>query len=88
MSDFVPMSDGRLDEIEMNLAMEIRRTDEQHRAEKCELIANLRHAREGLREIAKGEGAYSRDPLEHAANCIESMKDLARRYLPPEKPAS
>ena len=29
-----------------------------------------------MAEIAKGEGAYSRDQLEHADNCIESMKRL------------
>lgn len=30
-----------------------------------------------LKEIAKGEGRFSRDPLEHAANTIEDMKALA-----------
>lgn len=30
-----------------------------------------------LREIAKGEGAYSMDPLTHAGNTIENMKELA-----------
>jgi hypothetical protein len=34
-----------------------------------------------LREIAKGEGAFSRDPLTHAGNCIEYMKRLAVRAL-------
>lgn len=30
-----------------------------------------------MREIAKGKGAYSRDPLTHAGNTIESMKTMA-----------
>ncbi len=32
---------------------------------------------EALRDIAKGEGRFSRDPLEHAATCIEDMKAIA-----------
>jgi len=36
---------------------------------------------EALREIAKGEGAFSRDPLKHAENCIESMKAIAGAAL-------
>lgn len=34
-----------------------------------------------LREIAEGKGAYSRDRLEHAANCINEMKALAKGML-------
>lgn len=34
-----------------------------------------------LKEIERGEGAYSRDPLTHAENCIESMKAIARAVL-------
>jgi hypothetical protein len=34
-----------------------------------------------LREIAKGEGRYSRDPLEHASNTIEDMKALAEKAI-------
>ena len=30
-----------------------------------------------LREIAKGQGPYSRDPFQHACNTIEDMKELA-----------
>lgn len=41
-------------------------------------VADLEAA---LREIAKAEGAFSRDPLEHAGNCIQSMRDLAREAL-------
>ena len=36
---------------------------------------------EALKEIAKGEGRFSRDPLEHAANTIEDMKQLALQAL-------
>lgn len=34
-----------------------------------------------LREIAKGEGAFNRDPLTHAENTIENMKSIARAAL-------
>ncbi len=32
---------------------------------------------EALERIAKGEGAFSMDPLKHAENCIEDMKLIA-----------
>lgn len=31
-----------------------------------------------LHEISKGEGPFSRDPLTHASNTIESMKQIAK----------
>lgn len=34
-----------------------------------------------LREIAKGEGPYSRDELTHCANTVEHMQRTARRAL-------
>lgn len=34
-----------------------------------------------LEEIAKGQGAFSRDPLTHASNTIDDMKGLAREAL-------
>jgi hypothetical protein len=34
-----------------------------------------------LQEIAKGEGAFNRDPLKHAENTIENMKTIARKAL-------
>jgi hypothetical protein len=34
-----------------------------------------------LEEIAKGQGAFSRDPLTHASNTIDDMKTLAREAL-------
>lgn len=36
---------------------------------------------EALKEIAKGEGRFSRDPYEHACNTIEDMKEIARAAL-------
>ena len=39
-----------------------------------------------LREIAKGEGAFSRDQLTHATNCVESMKDIASCALLADTP--
>lgn len=37
--------------------------------------------KEALREIAKGEGAFSTDRLTHAQNCIENMIDIATDAL-------
>ena len=34
-----------------------------------------------LREIQKGMGPYSQDPLEHASNTIEDMKRIATEAL-------
>jgi len=34
-----------------------------------------------LKEIARGEGAYSRDHLTHCENCVENMKGLAKKAL-------
>lgn len=34
-----------------------------------------------MREIAKGNGEFSRDPLTHATNTIESMKTIAREAI-------
>lgn len=34
-----------------------------------------------LQEIAKGEGAFNRDPLKHAENVIEHMRSVAERAL-------
>lgn len=36
---------------------------------------------EALKEIAKGEGEYSRDRLTHAANTIDSMQTAARAAI-------
>ena len=37
----------------------------------------IQAAIEALEKIIKGEGRFSRDPLEHADSCIEDMKALA-----------
>lgn len=34
-----------------------------------------------LQEIAKAKGAFSRDPLEHAGNCIDHMVKVANTAL-------
>ena len=34
-----------------------------------------------LKEMAKGEGAYSRDPLTHAGNVITNMKVIANEAI-------
>lgn len=42
--------------------------------------------RDALREISKGQGPYSRDPLTHAGNCIEDMRGIALAALSMEVP--
>ena len=48
-------------------------------------ISRLRAANKSLltalKEIAKGEGRYSMDPLEHAGNTVEDMKELANAAI-------
>ena len=34
-----------------------------------------------LRAIAPGAGTFSRDPLEHATNCVLEMREIARAAL-------
>ena len=34
-----------------------------------------------LQLIAKGEGAFASDPLTHAGNCIDSMKNTAQAAI-------
>jgi hypothetical protein len=41
-----------------------------------------------LREIARGEGRFSRDPYEHACNTIEDLIAIARAALAPEQDKS
>ena len=41
-----------------------------------------------LEKITMGEGAFSRDPLTHAENCIDDMKALARAALALAKEAA
>lgn len=37
--------------------------------------------KQALVEITKGEGAYSKDPLKHAENCINNMIKIATDAL-------
>lgn len=45
------------------------------------LLREKRALVEALREISKGAGAFNRDPLIHASNCIDEMKATARAAL-------
>lgn len=49
-----------------------------HSREAADEIDRLRAA---LAEISEGRGTYSRDRLEHASNCIEEMKGIAKQAL-------
>ena len=54
---------------------------EQEQGANARLIAESPMLLEALREIAKGEGAFSRDPLIHAGNTIDSMKSIAKTAI-------
>ncbi len=61
--------------------------------ETTQLIAKMKAAlkvlpkmKEALQEIAKGEGAFSRDPLQHAENVIEEAKKTAKAALAAAQP--
>lgn len=45
------------------------------------LIAAAPDLLDALREIANGQGAFSTDPLTHASNTIDDMKELARAAI-------
>ena len=45
------------------------------------LLARVAALEAALAEIAQGMGAFSRDPLTHAENCIDSMKAIATAAL-------
>ena len=47
----------------------------------AKLIASAPAMLEALKEIAEGKGAYSRDKLEHAVNCVEGMKATAKQAI-------
>jgi hypothetical protein len=62
----------RMGEVELRLPL-LRALAESWLAQRDVVAAQ----REALLEIAKGEGPFSRDPLTHAENTIEAMKELA-----------
>jgi len=45
------------------------------------LEAENARLRKALVEIAMGDGAFSLDPLKHAGNCIDNMKQIAEAAL-------
>lgn len=45
-----------------------------------------KHLLEALKEIAKGEGRFDRDPLTHAGNVIQSMIATAEDAIAKAKP--
>jgi len=47
----------------------------------AQLISASPDMYEALKEIAKGEGRFSMDPLEHATNTIEDMVEIARAAI-------
>jgi len=47
----------------------------------CKAESLLAKCREALEEIKLGAGPYSMDPMEHASNTIEAMKELANKAL-------
>lgn len=51
------------------------------RAENVSLVERIAYLDSALQEIAKGSGAFSRDPLIHADNCITHMVEVANAAL-------
>lgn len=48
------------------------------------LIIRVKRLTEALEEVTLGRGRYSMDNFEHARNCIEDMKEVARKALEEE----
>ena len=46
-----------------------------------ELLNDFNELLYALKEIAKTEGPYSRDPLTHAENVIENMASIANKAI-------
>ncbi len=55
--------------------------DGEERDATAHLIASVTDLLEALQQIAKGEGRFSRDPLEHASSTIEDMKAIAEAAI-------
>ena len=51
------------------------------KAEYDRLKASNAELLKALKIIAEGAGAFNRDPLEHASNCIDEMKETARAAI-------
>lgn len=51
----------------------------------CPLHAAAPQLLEALEKIARGEGRYNRDPLEHCSNAVEDMKAIAVAAIEAEK---
>jgi predicted nucleic acid-binding Zn-ribbon protein len=54
------------------------------RAESLKILQlrdRIEELKSALSEIAEGRGPFSRDPLEHADNCIEDMKRIATEAI-------
>jgi len=58
---------------------------DQLKAELAQASAHNAALLEACKEIAKGEGDFHRDPLVHAENTIQNMKQLARAAIALEK---
>jgi hypothetical protein len=86
MGSIVPVTDPLEDLREQLAAAEMDRDEQgywmrQARADSLNLRRQVIFYRKGIEAIAKGEGSFSRDPLEHASNTIEEMKALATNLL-------
>jgi hypothetical protein len=60
--------------------------DRGYSIEPCSLHAVADDLLEALEEIARREGAYSRDPLTHAENTIDNMERIARDAIAKAQP--
>lgn len=80
LREIIARRDARIAELEAALAAAIGACDAEH-PEIAQQRARITELEAALREIAKGAGAYSRDPLTHAHNCIEDMKGIATKAL-------
>lgn len=61
--------------------MVLRNEIESLKAENARLKSSRDRLLEALKEISKREGAFSRDPLTHAENTIDSMAGIAEAAI-------
>jgi hypothetical protein len=69
-----PMSDAKQPSIEDVDVFDLSETVESQ-------SLTISKLREGLEEIAKGQGAYDLNPLKHCANAVENMREIAKSLL-------